>query len=278
MTGKHITIVTGATGGIGREICRKLVSEGVECLMLACRNTTKASRLADELRSEFADSSTEILTGCVDLASLASVREFAASLAGNTVDALINNAGIMPGDVTITEDGIETATQTNAVAPVLLTELLLPLLQEGSCVVMTVSVTRKIVRLRPDWIEHAASYHGFMRRFKTYGRSKLVLTHYALDLSKRVAERGIRVNCADPGVVDSGMISMGNPVVDPLADIFFRPVITSASSGAMAALSGVSSTESGMIFTHNGKCTPIPASYLADPLHSRLMNQLLAFV
>ena len=67
MTGKHITIVTGATGGIGREICRKLVSQGVECLMLACRNTTKTSRLADELRSEFPDSSTEILTGRLDV-------------------------------------------------------------------------------------------------------------------------------------------------------------------------------------------------------------------
>lgn len=275
MTGKHITIVTGATGGIGREICRKLVSQGVECLMLACRNTTKTSRLADELRSEFPDSSTEILTGRLDLASLASVREFAASLAGNTVDALINNAGIMPGHITITEDGIETATQTNAVAPVLLTELLLPLMHEGSCVVMTVSVTRKMVRLRPDWIEHAASYHGFMRRFKTYGRSKLVLTHYALYLSKRVAERGIRVNCADPGVVDSGMISMGIPVIDRLADIFFRPLITPAASGAMAALSALTSPKSGMIFTHNGKCTPIPASYLVNPLHSAVVKQLL---
>ena len=253
MTGKHITIVTGATGGIGREICRKLVSQGVECLMLACRNTTKTSRLADELRSEFPDSSTEILTGRLDLASLASVREFAASLAGNTVDALINNAGIMPGDVMITEDGIETATQTNAVSPVLL----------------------KMVRLRPDWIEHAASYHGFMRRFKTYGRSKLVLTHYALDLSKRVAERGIRVNCADPGVVDSGMISMGIPVIDRLADIFFRPIITPAASGAMAALSALTSPKSGMIFTHNGKCTTIPVSYLVDSLHSAVIKQLL---
>lgn len=276
MTGKNITIVTGATGGIGREICRRLVSQDVECLMLACRNDMKVSRLADELRNENPQSPTEIVTGRLDLSSLASVREFATSLDGNTIVALINNAGIMPGAVTLTRDGIETATQTNAVAPVLLTELLLPQMRNGSCVVMTTSVTRRMVRLRPDWLDHAAKYHGFLRRFKTYGRSKLVLTHYAFDLSKRVAERGIRVNCADPGVVDSGMISMGNPVVDRLADIFFRPFITSAASGAMAAVYAMKSPQSGMVFTHRGKGTPIPSGYLDNPLHSEVMRQLLS--
>lgn len=268
-------VVTGATGGIGGAIARRLVAEGVSAIILACRNRQKAEALADSLRSEFPQSVTDIRIGNLDLASFASVRQFASTLRNVKISALINNAGIMPGKVTVTRDGIESATETNVISTALLTELLLPSIADGGSIVMTTSVTRKIVRLRPDWIGHAASYHGIMRRFKTYGRSKLVLTHYAAGLSERLKPRGITVNCADPGVVDSGIIKMGSKVIDRLADIFFRPIISTPEQGANAALSAMRSDSTGFIFTPSGRSSVIPRRYLTDPLHSRVISQLL---
>lgn len=176
-------IVTGATGGIGGAIAERLVQEGAGRVMIACRNATRAATLAGELRRSYPSSPTVIETGTVDLASMESVRCFASRLEGRRIAALINNAGVMPGKIVLNADGIEMATATNAVGTALLTELLLPMMADGGAIVFTISVTRLMVRLRPDWISHAASYHGFLRRFKTYGRSKLVITHYAAHLA-----------------------------------------------------------------------------------------------
>ena len=124
--------------------------------------------------------------------------------------------------------------------------ILLPLMDEGSAVVFTTSMTRHIVRRRADWQQRAIEHHG---RFTTYGRSKLMLTDFARSLARELAPRGIRVNCSDPGIVDSGIITMGNPFVDRLADIFFRPIIHSPARGARGAIrAALDSDATGRIF------------------------------
>ena len=62
-------------------------------------------------------------------------------------------------------------------------------------------------------------------------------------------------------------ISLGNPVVDKLSDKFFRPLISTPAQGAAPAINAADSQLTGQIFTLN-HCTPIPESYLRDPLHS----------
>lgn len=273
-------IVTGATGGIGSAIARALVERGVPRLLLACRDSARAASLAGRLKSGCPSSPTAISFLRLDLGDMASVREFARTVIadGHPVAALINNAGTMPSRVTLSADGIESATTTNLISTVLLTELLLPVLADGGSIIMTTSMTRRIVRLRPDWLQHAADYHGFLRRFKTYGRSKLMLTHYAADLALRLAPRGIRVNCADPGIVDSGIIRLDNPVIDRIADIFFRPLISTTVQGANAALSALDSAVTSHIFTTSGRSKPIPAAYLADKLHATVMTDLSTII
>ena len=125
-------------------------------------------------------------------------------------------------------------------------------------------MTRHIAKLRTDWKQHAITHHN---RFTTYGRSKLMLTHYALDLARELAPRGIRVNCSDPGIVDSGIITLGNRVIDMLSDKFFRPLISTPAQGAAPALNAAGTQLTGQIFTLN-HCTPIPERYLRNPLHS----------
>ena len=61
----------------------------------------------------------------------------------------------------------------------------------------------------------------------------------------------MKVNCADPGIVDSSMIHMDR-WFDPIADVVFRPLIRTPRNGAVPALRALFSGETGRIFTLRG--------------------------
>lgn len=263
-------IVTGATGGIGRAIVSGLIDQGLDQgrrhIILACRNLDKARRMIQEFEHD------RMYAMELDLESFESVRNFAGQIkAGHSrVCGLFHNAGTMPGKVHMTRDGYESATQTNFLSPMLLTELLTGSMAGDASVVFTTSITRKAVRFRSDWADRAVNHHG---RFTTYGRSKKMIASYCAYLASR--EDGIRANCSDPGIVDSGMITMDNPLIDRLSARFFRPAIYTTSEGAAPALHADSSHVSGFIFTLH-KCRPIPPSYTSSKALSILRDAMTA--
>lgn len=274
---KQVHIVTGATGGIGRALVADLVHHGPELgvkhVVLACRDKAKARRLLDKYQGR------EVTLEYVplDLMSFASVRTFARTLREReyVVEALYNNAGTMPGRVIMSEDGYESATQTNFLSPALLTHLLLPLMPRGSHIVLTTSVTRRIVWLHANWQWRSQHRHS---RFITYGRSKLMLTYWAAQLAESLKPRGIRVNCADPGAVSTGMIHLGHNIVDWLADRLVRPVISTPRQGSDPALKAARAPVTGRIFTRilgrtiQGR---IPRRYFGSSLPSEVVQQLV---
>lgn len=86
---------------------------------------------------------------------------------------------------------------------------------------------------------------------------------YTAHLSTKIRDKGISVNAADPGIVDSDMITM-HSWVDPLANLFFRPFISSPRKGAIGAIYAASAPDTdnitGEIFTKH-RHTPIPAKW-----------------
>ncbi|MCM1503818.1 MAG: SDR family NAD(P)-dependent oxidoreductase [Muribaculum sp.] len=269
---KETYIVTGATGGIGRAIVEGLISRGVGRVIMACRNVDRGRRMADELASGM----TELVVMKLDLESFTSVRDFASTLleSGQRIKALINNAGTMPGEMKLTDDGYESATQVNYLSTCLLSELLSPAIMRGGAILFTTSMTRHIARLHNDWASRAVKHHN---RFVTYGRSKLMLTHYALDMSARLAGREIYVNCSDPGIVDSPIISMDNKVIDFLSDKLFRPLIRSTAKGAEPVLEALDKCVTSNIFTP-GKCRPMSARYLYQKNHHLAVDPISALM
>ncbi len=261
-----VYIVTGATGGIGRAIVEGMAARGAAHVILACRDIGKARRLAADFNGS--PLRTEVME--LNLASFESMRTFASVIAtsGGRINGLFNNAGIMPGKMTVTADGYEAATQVNFLAPALLSRLLIPFMPPGSGIVFTTSMTRYIARLRADWKSRAVKHH---QRFTTYGRSKLMLTHHALDLSRELSTKIIRVNCSDPGIVDSAILTMGNRVIDTLCDHLLRPRINTPAEGAAPALKAMFSSDTGHIFTLK-EHSPIPDTYLRDPLHKSVAD------
>ena len=228
-------LITGASGSMGSAATQILAAEGWKVIM-ACRNLEKGSRIRDEIIAGCPSADLELVH--LDFTSLSSVRKLAAELEGRRIDVLFNNAGIINRDYGVTGDGYERTYQVNCIGPTLLMDLLQPNLGK---VVSMVSLTCSLVRIDKDY--KGDSEEKFSQ-LGTYARSKLALQKATVDFGKKT---GIPVNLADPGVVNSNMISMGR-WFDPLADVLFRPFCASPKKGVRPALNAIRSDESDLYF------------------------------
>ena len=145
-------IVTGANGGIGKEITLGLARRGHRVIM-ACRNTDVAENVRQEIIAVSGNRCIEVWP--LDLTSFEHVRTFAERMRqdGEKVQLLVNNAGIMCRDFSVTEDGFETMTQVNYMGPYLLTRLLLPVMQRGATIVNTSSCTYRLGKVENDFFQ-----------------------------------------------------------------------------------------------------------------------------
>ena len=174
-------IVTGANSGIGLCAARELARAGAHVIM-ACRNTGNGEAAAAQIRRELPEASVEVAS--LDLASLRSVREFAAAYDGDHLDLLINNAGVMVPPRPTTEDGFELQLGTNHLGHFALTGLLLDkLMATPEARVVTVSSTaHKIGKIDFEDLQRERSY----RRWFAYGQSKLANLLFTLELDRRL--------------------------------------------------------------------------------------------
>ena len=251
---QKLAVITGADGGMGMEITRAVATAGSKVIM-ACRDPEIAEEKRQLIMRETGNIALEIVP--VNLASLSSTASFANELLqrGEVITLLMNNAGTMETRRCITEDGLERTVGVNYVAPYLLTRKLLPLMGEGSRIVNMVSCTYAIGKLDfPDFFLRGKK--GAFWRIPIYSNTKLALTLFTIALSKKVKEKGIIVNAADPGIVSTKIITM-HMWFDPLTDIFFRPFIRTPRQGAATAISLLLDEDAGKrTGTLNVSCHP----------------------
>jgi NAD(P)-dependent dehydrogenase (short-subunit alcohol dehydrogenase family) len=210
LRGKTV-IVTGGAGGIGVETVRALRDAGADVTVTA-RDTGRAMAILRD--NGVMDGPVEAL----DLANLASVRDFAARWGDRPLDILINNAGIMETTPGVTADGFERHIGVNHLGHFLLANLLTPALRKGknSRVVVVSSSAHRLApwdaqdpyfRTKP-FDPHAA-----------YGQSKAANALFALGYDQRHADEGIRAFALMPGVIKTFLL--GN-VDDPAMIPFFE--------------------------------------------------------
>ncbi|XP_066282243.1 retinol dehydrogenase 12-like [Branchiostoma lanceolatum] len=197
LEGKTV-IVTGANTGIGKETARDMAERGVR-VILACRDVTKASRAADDIRRSTGNGN--VVVQELDLASLASIRAFARRITDSEsrLDILINNAGISLCPHWTTKDGFEMTFGVNHLGHFLLTNLLLDLLKKSapSRVVCVSSKNHHDGSINFGDINWEGGYN-FM---KAYGQSKLANVMFARELSKRMEGSGVTAYSLHPGVI-----------------------------------------------------------------------------
>jgi NAD(P)-dependent dehydrogenase (short-subunit alcohol dehydrogenase family) len=130
LSGK-VAVVTGASAGLGVETVRGLASVGAHVVM-AVRDADKGRDAAAAVKAEVPDASLEL--GNVDLASLESVRAFAAWLLDrhDRIDLLINNAGVMACPLARTAEDFEMQLGTNHLGHFLLTAEVAPALMAAA--------------------------------------------------------------------------------------------------------------------------------------------------
>ena len=138
MQGKRV-LITGANGGIGKVTAIELAKLGAE-VVVASRESDKTAAAMQEISQHGS-----AVHMPVDLASLASVRNLAQTFLEryDRLDVLINNAGVFPTKLTLTEDGFEAQFGVNHLAHFLLTNELLDCLK-ASAPSRVVTVTSKL--------------------------------------------------------------------------------------------------------------------------------------
>lgn len=233
-------IVTGANGSIGCEVAKGLVARGYSVIM-ACRNEQKGREAASKVMNEYPDA--RLRVSLLDVTSGESIASFVASLEGEEICGILNNAGAKFPSFGLTAEGVERTFAINYFGPKALTEALLPHLAPGSAVVNTISVTAFLSRLSDADFRPEPGRFGQLR---TYGKSKLAMLRYTRELAARRPD--LRVNATDPGIVNSNMITMGR-WYDHLADLVFRPLCKTPAQGAIPALNAITSPSTGRYFS-----------------------------
>lgn len=227
-----VAIITGADGGMGQEHVRATVKAGYDVIM-GCHHPQKAQPIRDRLANETGGTITMLP---LDLGSFDSILNFVREVNNRYehVDLLLNNAGTLLHHADTTEQGIEKTVGVNYLGHYMLTRQLLPAIPSGSRIVNMVSLTIRYGKIDHD-IFSPIDQKQF-NRFRTYSDSKLALLYFTLDLADELKDKGITVNCADPGIVSTNIIRQGNVLVDKLCDWFFRPIIYQPKRGASTML------------------------------------------
>ncbi|MET0306785.1 MAG: oxidoreductase [Solirubrobacterales bacterium] len=231
--------VTGANGGLGLETARALAGAGAT-VVIAARNQEKAAAAEASIRKSVPDAGLEVVR--LDLGSLASVREAAAQiLAGHeTIDVLVNNAGVMGIPERKTADGFEMQFGVDHLGHFALTALLMPaLLRANAARIVTVTSTAHHMGTAVD--PENPHLEGRYRPWRAYGQAKLANFHFGLGLDRLLREAGAPAASlvAHPGLSNTELQAVSVAETDGgLSQRFFHGLARSTGmSPAQGALS-----------------------------------------
>lgn len=195
-----LAVVTGANSGMGRATVAALADKGYEVIML-CRDAKRGEEALNALREEKKERHIELIL--CDLGNYASIRNFANAISkkGQIIDVLVNNAGFISLDRQFTDEGVERQFGINHLGHFLLTNLLIGNMTRGSRIVVVASGAHKAGRIHFDDINLSKGYNVV----KAYGQSKLANVLFTKEMSRRLMDKGITVNCCHPGAVATNM-------------------------------------------------------------------------
>lgn len=188
----QVAIVTGATGGLGREICLALAREGAAVVVNYARSADKAVALVEQLTALGA----EALAVQADVATPegADALVKAALQRFGRVDILVNNAGI-------NRDTLIMRMKESDWDDVLDTNL------KGAFLCIK-AVARPMMKARAGRIINIGSVSGLAGNAgqANYAAAKAGLVGLTRAVARELGSRNITVNCVAPGAIDAGML------------------------------------------------------------------------
>ncbi len=191
LAGKH-AIVTGAGRGIGAAIARRFAAEGAR-VSVADIDSQNGRKVVDELAQQGSRAQWLELNVADRESILRGVAQ--AQETFGPVDVLVNNAGILPIAATaldailnVTEADWDRVLNVNLKGTFLVSQAVLPqMLERGSGAIVNLA--------------SIAARSGGARGWTSYPASKAGVVGLTIDLAKKLAPYGIRVNAIAPGYI-----------------------------------------------------------------------------
>lgn len=187
-------LITGASGGIGEELCRQFAKAGYDIAIHYCYSEESALRLKAELENEYNVKSILIKADLRNNNDVKTLAETAINTFGK-IDVLINNAGI--AYLTLfqlaDEQKVKELFDINLMSAMALTKEILPSMIKNQW--------GRIINISSMWGIAGASCEVH------YSASKSALIGFTKALAKEVGPSGITVNCIAPGYIDTKMNS-----------------------------------------------------------------------
>jgi len=189
--GDRVALVTGASGGIGAAIARKLAANGVRVMLHYRGNAAAAQAVA----AEIAAAGGEAALQAADLADPAQAKALVEATVARfgRLDILVNNAGILADGVVsfMSDEQWQKSLAVNLSAPFYLTR--------AAAMPMARGHWGRIVNITSD-----AGRMGSANR-ANYAAAKEGLVGFTRSVARELAGVGVRVNAVSPGFVDTAM-------------------------------------------------------------------------
>lgn len=182
-------VITGASQGIGLALAKYYVNRGMHVMAISCSDS-------DELQSLSCDKVTDM-----DVSDSEAASRLSALLQGHTVDILINNAAVFSEENLghINFDNIERQVSVNAVAPLRISETVLPFMVRGSKIGMISS------RMGSITDNTSGGKYG-------YRMSKAALNMVGVCLANDLIGQGIAVAMIHPGFVNTQLVNFDGDI------------------------------------------------------------------
>jgi len=230
----RICLITGASAGIGKEMAKAIARSGITVVMVA-RNVERLKNAQAEIQQAVPGATTDLLPA--DLSSQTQIRELAAEFQGkyDRLDILINNAGVLVPNRSLTVDGIETTFAVNHLGYFLLTNLLLEKIKSSAParIVNVSSAAHKSASLDFNDLQNERRYSGFF----VYCESKLANVLFTYELARKLEGTGVTANCFHPGAIATELFRDQNILVRLGTQLFLKGPAKGAETGVYLATS-----------------------------------------
>ncbi len=222
MSEKRTVVITGANRGIGLELARYYAGEGCDVIGV-CR----------EASAELTEVAARVIEG-IDVTKDAGVDKLTDALAGERIDLLINNAGLLQDEKlgSIDFDSIRIQMEINAYAPLRVTEALVSQIPSGGKIA---NITSRMGSIADN---DSGGRYG-------YRASKAALNAFGKSLAMDLKPRGIAVAQLHPGYVQTRMVNFGGLITPE-----------ESAKGLAARIEGLNLENTGSFWHSNGEALP----------------------
>jgi NAD(P)-dependent dehydrogenase (short-subunit alcohol dehydrogenase family) len=254
-------LITGSTSGIGKEIAIGLAKMKANVVLVG-RSKAKCQATLEEIwrNASISTNMNRVSYLLANLSSQASIHQLANEFLERyeSLDILINNAGVFLSRRFTTVDGIEYTFAVNHLAPFLLTNLLFERIKASSPsrIITTSSVAHRGAHINFDNLQfERGRYNGV----EAYRQSKLANILFTKELARRSRGSGVTSNCFHPGGVRTNLVQ-SSPWYYRLIWAIINPFLVSPMKGADTAIYLASSSKvaeiSGKYFVNREPVSP----------------------